>query len=133
MAEIKCRAISKGTATGEVLLSSQAISFYGGVDPLTGVITEKGHPLEGKSISGKVLVFPNGKGSTVGSYALYRMKKHGSAPLAMVNRETDAIVAVGAIISGIPMVDKPESDVFTLLKDGQKVSVDGTEGKITTE
>jgi len=70
------------------------ISFYGGVDPNTGVVLEKGHELQGQSIAGKVLVFPQGKGSTVGSYTLYRMKKNGTAPAAMINRETETIVAV---------------------------------------
>ncbi len=123
---IKCRKISKGFAEGEVLFSSEPISFYGGVDPNTGVVIEKGHPLEGKSIAGKVLVFPYGKGSTVGSYTLYRLKKNSVAPLAMINKQAETIVAVGAIISGIPMVDKIEDDAYSLLKDGMRVEVDAT-------
>lgn len=104
--EIKGRIIFKGKVEGEALVTSQPISFYGGVDPDTGTITEKGHELEGKNIRGKILVFPNGKGSTVGSYSLYRMKKNGTAPIGMINEECETIVAVGAIISGIPCVDK---------------------------
>jgi len=127
---IRGRTISKGTAEGEVIVSSQPISFYGGVDPNTGIVTEKGHPLEGKSIKGKILVFPQGKGSTVGSYTLYRMKKQGTAPLAIINKECETIVAVGAIISNIPAIDKLEQDPLALLKDGQKVHVDATSGFI---
>ena len=127
---IRGRTISKGTAEGEVIVSSQPISFYGGVDPNTGIVTEKGHPLEGKSIKGKILVFPQGKGSTVGSYTLYRMKKQGTAPLAIINKECETIVAVGAIISNIPAIDKLEQDPLALLKDGQKVRVDATSGFI---
>lgn len=128
--EINGRKISRGEAKGEVLLSTQAISFYGGVDPDTGMVTEKGHVLEGKSIKDKILVFPQGKGSTVGSYVLYRMKKQGTAPKAIINKECETIVAVGAIIASIPMVDKLEKDPFTLLKDGQVVTVNATEGKL---
>jgi hypothetical protein len=128
--EIKGRKISRGEAKGEVLLSTQAISFYGGVDPDTGTVTEKGHILEGKSIKDKILVFPQGKGSTVGSYVLYRMKKQGTAPKAIINKECETIVAVGAIIASIPMVDKLEKDPFTFLKDGQMVTVNATEGKL---
>ncbi|MCK4550355.1 MAG: DUF126 domain-containing protein [Candidatus Aenigmarchaeota archaeon] len=126
--ELKARSISKGTATGNLLISRDAISFYGGVDPNTGTIVEKDHSLEGKSIAGKVLVFPKGKGSTVGSYTIYRLKKNKVAPLAIINKETEAIVAVGAIISDIPAIDKLEKDAYKNLKTGQIVTVDGNKG-----
>ena len=100
------RVIFEGRAEGDVLASEEAISFYGGVDPDTGVVTEKGHPLEGASVAGSVLVFPRGKGSTVGSYTLYRLKRNGVAPAAIVVEECDTVVAVGAIISEIPCVDR---------------------------
>jgi uncharacterized protein len=106
MEQLKGRIIYKGKAEGEALVTSMPISFYGGVDPNTGIVLEKGHELQGQSIKGKILVFPQGKGSTVGSYTLYRMKKNGTAPAGMINRETETIVAVGAIISEIPFVDK---------------------------
>ncbi|MEM2974385.1 MAG: DUF126 domain-containing protein [Candidatus Micrarchaeia archaeon] len=124
------RKLSKGEAEGEAMISSQGISFYGGVDPDTGVVTERGHPLEGKSVKDKILIFPQGKGSTVGSYILYRMKKNGTAPKAIINKECETIVAVGAIISGIPLVDRPNKDVFSLVKDGQRLRVNATQGII---
>jgi predicted aconitase with swiveling domain len=104
--ELKGRIISKGTAQEEALVTSQPISFYGGVDPNTGEVIEKGHELQGKSVRGNILVFPTGKGSTVGSYTLYRLKKNGAAPAGIINRECETVVAVGAIISEIPCVDK---------------------------
>jgi predicted aconitase with swiveling domain len=104
--ELKGRIISRGIAEGEALTTTQPISFYGGVDPETSEILEKGHELQGKRIKGKILVFPNGKGSTVGSYTLYRLKKGGVAPAGMINRECETVVAVGAIISEIPCVDE---------------------------
>jgi uncharacterized protein len=104
--EMKGRIISKGTAQEEALVTSQPISFYGGVDPNTGEVLEKDHELQGKSVKGKILVFPTGKGSTVGSYTLYRLKKNGVAPAGIINRECETVVAVGAIISEIPCVDK---------------------------
>jgi len=90
----------------EALTTTQPISFYGGVDPETSEILEKGHELQGKRIKGKILVFPTGKGSTVGSYTLYRLKKGGVAPAGIINSECETVVAVGAIISEIPCVDK---------------------------
>lgn len=124
---MKGRKISKGKISGTALVSEKTISFYGGVDPNTGVIVEKGHDLEGKSIAGKVFVFPKGSGSTVGSYTLLRLKKNGKAPLAIVNRECETIVAVGAIISDIPCVDNIE---VSKIKTGQKVKVDGDSGTV---
>lgn len=115
------RKICAGKAEGEAIVSDQGISFYGGVDPNTGVVVEKGHPLEGRSIAGKVLVFPQGKGSTVGSYTMYRLAKNGKAPAAIINKECETIVAVGAIISSIPCVDKVD---ISRIKDGMKVEVD---------
>ncbi|KYC48446.1 MAG: hypothetical protein APG11_00359 [Candidatus Methanofastidiosum methylothiophilum] len=81
----------------------------------------------GKSVKDKVFVFPMGKGSTVGSYVIYQLKKNGVAPLAIINREAETIVSVGAIISDIPMVDKIEIDA---LQEGKKVKVDGSNGTV---
>jgi len=121
------RKISKGKVSGTALVSEKTISFYGGVDPNTGVIVERGHDLEGNSIAGKVFVFPKGSGSTVGSYTLLRLKKNGKAPLAIINRECETIVAVGAIISDIPCVDNID---VSKIKTGQKVKVDGDLGTV---
>jgi hypothetical protein len=121
MEQLKGRIIYRGKAEGEALVTSMPISFYGGVDPNTGVVIEKGHELQGVSVKGKVLVFPQGKGSTVGSYTLYRLKKNGVAPAAMINKETETIVAVGAIISEIPFVDKVD---ISKIKTGNKITVE---------
>jgi len=121
MEQLKGRIIYKGKAKAEALTTTQPISFYGGVDPNTGVVIEKGHELQGLSVKDKILVFPQGKGSTVGSYTLYRLKKNGVAPTGMVNRECETIIAVGAIISEIPCVDKVD---ITKIKTGDKVQIE---------
>jgi predicted aconitase with swiveling domain len=100
------RSIYPGRVQGEALVTSQAISFFGGIDPETGVVVERGHELEGQCIAGKVLVFPTGKGSTVGSYTLYRLKHNGHAPLGILNAKCETITAVGCIISEIACVDQ---------------------------
>lgn len=100
------RVVKSGRAEGQALVSSAAVGFLGGVDPETGVVIEPGHPIEGECVAGRVLVFPTGKGSTVGSYTMYRMARNGMAPAAIINAEADPVVAVGAIISDIPMVDQ---------------------------
>lgn len=124
------RKISRGCAKGEVLLSRDPISFLGSVDPKTGVVIEENHALEGKSIQNKVLVFPHGKGSTVGSYVMYQLKKNGVAPAAIINLETEPIVAVGAIISEIPLVDMLERNPYEVLNNGDFVLVNGSKGYI---
>lgn len=129
--EIRGRIISKGIGKGKVMLSKDHISFLGGIDPKTGIVIEKGHAIEGKNIAGTILVFPRGKGSTVGSYVMLQLKKNGKAPAAMINLEAEAIIAVGAIISKIPMLDKLENDPFTSLKDGQEITVDAEKGIVT--
>jgi uncharacterized protein len=116
------RVIKAGVAEGPVLVSREPIGFLGGVDGATGIVTEHGHPLEGQNVAGKVLVFPTGKGSTVGSYVLYELAANGLAPVAIINAESEPIVAVGAIISDIPMVDRiPIEEIGA----GDWVRVDG--------
>lgn len=119
------RKIYAGLASGEALVTSMGISFFGGVDPQSGVVIERGHELEGESIAGKVLVFPTGKGSTVGSYTLYRLKRAGMAPAAIINAECETITAVGCIISEIPCVDQVS---IRELQTGQQLEVDGEAG-----
>jgi len=130
MLKLKAHVVSKGSAKGYALVTSQPISFLGSVDPMTGVVVEKGHELSGKCIKDKVLVFPSGKGSTVGSYIIYQLKKNGVAPSAMINIKTEPIVAVGAIISNIPLVDRVEKDPITAIKTGDKVLVDAIVGSV---
>ncbi len=116
------RKIYTGQASGEALVTSMGISFFGGVDPENGVVIERDHQLEGESIAGKVLVFPTGKGSTVGSYILYRLKRAGKAPAAIINAECETITAVGCIIAEIPCVDQVP---ISQLRSGQRLKVDG--------
>ena len=128
--KLEGRKIYKGSVEAEAIVTKDNISFYGGVDPDTGKVVEVGHELEGQSITGKVLVFPTGKGSTVGSYTLYRMKKNNTAPVAIVNKQIDTIIAVGCIISEIPCVDKID---LSNIKNGQVVLVNGSEGTVVVK
>lgn len=125
--KLKGRVIRFGSARGEALKTGQPISFYGGVDPETGIVVERGHELEGEPIAGKMLVFPGGKGSTVGSYIIYRLKKNGKAPAAIINERCEPIVAVGAIIAEIPAVD--QIDIGTI-KTGDWIELDGEVVKV---
>jgi len=126
---IRGRGIAKGRGEGLLLVSPAPLSFLSGVDPATGIIVEKGHPLQGRCIAGKVLAFPYGKGSTVGSYILYALSQSGHAPAAIINTEAESIIATGAIIGKIPMIDHIEISMDRL-RNGVHVVVDGEAGEM---
>jgi predicted aconitase with swiveling domain len=120
-------AVVEGHARGEALCCREPIGFFGHVNPQTGAVSEPGHELHGRSIAGKVLLFPRAKGSTVGSYVIYALKRAGRAPLAIVNDDMDPIVAAGAVIAEIPAVDGVDTSLVT---SGQIVEIDGGEIRV---
>jgi hypothetical protein len=122
---LKGRAIVEGRCRAEALVSTKPISFLGGVDPADGKIIEKKHDLSGLCIKDKVLCFPHGHGSTVGSYVLYSLAKKGLAPKAIINQTADSVVVVGAIIANIPMMDQVD---IRKIKTGDTVEVDAGKG-----
>jgi len=124
---MKGRVINPGRAEGEALVSTEPLGFYGAIDMKTGVVIEKGHELEGKCVKDKILVFPCGKGSTVGSYVIYGLKRYGVAPKAIINRECETIVATGVILADIPCIDKVD---ISTIKTGDYVVVDANTGEI---
>ena len=118
---MKGRSISPGKGEGKAVVLKEAFSFLGGVDAKTGelsVVTGRA----GISIKGKVFIFPKGRGSTVGSYTLLDMKKHGNQPSAIINERAETIVATGAVMANVPMVDSLDISLF---RDGDEVFVDG--------
>jgi hypothetical protein len=125
MRKIKGRAISRGEAEGEVIISHKNFSFLGDVDVETGIVVAEDSDISGKSISGKIFIFPYGRGSTVGSYSLLSMKKNGVSPAGIINVESEAVVAVGAIISSIPLIDKLEKNPFGVFRDGDFIKIRG--------
>lgn len=127
----KGRKVVGGKARGEALVSKAPICFLGGIDVKTGRVTEVGHPLEGKNIAGKVLVFPTGKGSTGGSYLIFEAAENGVGPCAMINRAIEQVTAIGCIIAEIPVLDRVDPDPIEGIKDGDLVEVDADSGLIT--
>lgn len=119
-----CREISWGIAEGEVLLSQDQILFYH-ADPATGIITERGHCLEGISVKGKILVFPGGKGSSVVQMdGMYKLEQHGTAPLGLIVLEPDTVLVSSAIIMELPMVDRVEQAFYDIIRTGDRVRID---------
>lgn len=125
--KLKGRTIVSGRAYGTALVSGKPLSFLGGVDPDTGKVIEKDHDLKGMCLKGKVLCFPHGHGSTVGSYVLYSLVKNGIGPEAIVNATADPVIVAGAVISEIPMIDQVD---ISKIRTGDLVEIDGDRGLV---
>ncbi len=97
---VEGRALAPGEGRGEALVLSEALSFWGGVDPLTGRIIDARHPQLGANVAGRVLVLPSGRGSSSSSSVLAECVRAGVAPAAIVLREADPILALGSIVAG---------------------------------
>ena len=121
---IKARGLSPGRAEGEAVVCDQYISPLGEISN-EGIIASG--PCEGREISGKVMIFKGGRGSTVGSYVFIQLREKGKAPAGMINEIGDQMIVTGAIISEIPMVDSVPLDIFI---SGDHVSIDGTAGSV---
>jgi len=121
---LKGHRVMKGKSEGEALVTCEPISFYQGINPETGVVIEKHHELEGTNISGKIFVFPMEKGSSAGAFHLYEMVKCNTAPKGIINLKADPIIALGAIISNIPMVDRLDGNPLKLIETGDYVYLD---------
>ncbi|MEM1540019.1 MAG: DUF126 domain-containing protein [Candidatus Bathyarchaeia archaeon] len=124
---LRGRGIVEGYCKAEALVSVKPISFLGDIDLKTGKIIEKKHDLFGKSIKDRVLCFPHGHGSTVGSYVLYSLAKRSLAPKAIINNKADPVIVVGAVIASIPMVDRVD---IGKIKNGDLVEVDARKGTV---
>lgn len=124
---IRTKGIGHGRAEGVVVQTQMPISFLGGVDTTKGCVVEESSDIRGESFAGKILSFPHGKGSTVGSYVIFQLKKAGTAPIAMLNHKAEAIVATGAILSGIPMLTGIPPNI---LVSGDKAIIDADEGTL---
>ncbi len=124
MKEIRIRSIVEGDVEGIAVVSPLSISFLEGVDPKTGIIVDTENPLCGTSIEGKILVFPESKGSTVGSYVIYGLQVNGVAPVGFVTNYAEPIIVVGAILANITLVDKPNEDIFAYIETGDTLSID---------
>ena len=128
-----CHKISEGCGSGELLITREGICFYL-VDPPSGRVIEDGHELYGRSVAGKVLVFPNGKGSSVvQADGLFQLQKTGKAPAALVIRNPDTTLVASAIILEIPLVDRVDDEFYELARSGMRADVDADGGAISLD
>ena len=124
------RKVVGGRASGKALVSSEPVCFLGGVQIDSGIVTEKGHTLEGESLKDRVLVFPIGKGSTGGAYLIYATVKNGKGPCAVINAKADPVTVTGCILAGVPMMVDLDPDPIAGIATGDWVEVDADAGVI---
>jgi uncharacterized protein len=126
--EIKCRGLVKGTAEGKALVAPATLSFWGEVDPVAGKIIAPGHPLEGESLGGRILVISSTKGSSATPLVIGLAHQQGNAPAAFVNQDVDALAVLGCVVNGIPMVSDLDQDPFEVIATGDHVRIDANQG-----
>ena len=123
------RALVAGSASGEALVTSEALSFWGGYDFHTGEIIDKHHPLAGVRAAGRVLAVPSSKGSSTTTAVLLEAVRAGTAPAAILTTGVDAFFALASIVADVmygksfPVVAL-EADDFASLVTGAHVIVD---------
>lgn len=125
---LKGRTVVAGVAEGEALVSNEAISFCGGVDPYTGNLTERRHQLRGKNLTGRVLVFPAGKGSSAWSQSAHASRIMGTNPKAMLIDEINPQTALGGLVMHIPVLTDLDQKPTEVIKTGDWVRVDADKG-----
>jgi predicted aconitase with swiveling domain len=117
------RAVVAGPAEGPALVSKEPLSFWGGICPRTGQVIDRRHEQSGAIVTGKVFVFPQGKGSSTSSATLTETIRSGAAPAAIINLKVDPILALGSIVAdelyhrSIPVVVLPYKDFFSIKQD----------------
>lgn len=120
----KCRFISPGDAEGTVQISKDEIQFYL-TDPATGIVTEKGHDIEGVSVAGKIMVFPGGKGSSVvQADGLYRLDIEGNGPSGLIVKNLDTVLVSCAVIMDLPMVTDLPDEFYETVETGDQIKID---------
>jgi predicted aconitase with swiveling domain len=128
---LKCHKIIGGYGEGEALVSHEPICFYL-TDPKTGIVREKTHELAGKSLAGKVLVFPSGKASSVVQIdGLFKLASCSVAPKALIVKDVETVLIVSAFLVGVPLVDRLEKDPFEIIHTGDFVKVNAEKGVVT--
>jgi predicted aconitase with swiveling domain len=126
--KLKVHTINPGQAEGEAIVTSIPFSFLGELDPATGTVPSPSHELFGQSLAGKIFIFPTGKGSSTGPMIAWYAMIAGNLPGAMICVQAEPVVASAAITANIPMVDRLNKNPLEVIKTGDHVKVDATNG-----
>ena len=125
--------LMEGAAEGPLLVLDDPVSFWGGVDPVSGCILDAHHPQVGEVVTGTVLVMSGGRGSSSASTVLTEMIRTGTAPVAIVLGRRDAIIVLGAVVAAelyhqvMPIIIVPAADIAGLISGEQaRIAEDGS-------
>ena len=122
------RALLDGTASAEALVLTEPLSFWGGLDTTSGAIVDRRHPQVGEIVAGKILVMPNGRGSSSSPSVLAEAIRLRTAPAGIVLGEADEIVLIEALVAEelygftCPIV-VAEPNVYTSIATGQTITI----------
>ena len=132
--ELKCHVGIGDVVTGEALVASDNFSARYDLDRIKGVFSRPQHALAGQSYDGKILVMNTAKGGVATAWMLYEMKARGIVPKAILFNAANTILAQGAALADLAMVDRFEDgDVTQLIKTGDRVTVYPDEGRVVVE
>ncbi len=128
---IRCKGVVKGVAEGKALVMKKSFAFMGDVDMATSEIIAKEHEHYGRKIAGKIMIYPETKGSSGGCVVLISLAKLGLQPAAIINlKMADYNLVEGAILAGIPLGCLPEDDLTKMIQTGDMVMLDTENGWI---
>ena len=129
--ELKCHIGIGDTVTGEALVADDNFSARYDLDRIKGIFSRPQHALAGKSYVDKILVLNTAKGGVASAWMLYEMKSRGLAPKAILFNAANTILAQGAALANMAMVDRfADGDVTQLIKTGEMVTVNPSEGLV---
>lgn len=130
---LKGRTITPGIKKGKALVCTRALSAAGGIDPNTGIIIESRHPQKGESVKNKILIYPNGKGSSGFSLIFHALGLLGRAPKAMIIGKINSLTALAAVVGNIPTVGGPfenNKNPIEVIRTGEKILVNADKGLV---
>jgi uncharacterized protein len=136
---MKGRGLISGTAAGKALISNMAFTFAHGVDPASGIVTDVRSDIKGSNVKGRVLFYPFGKGSTTASSWFLEAVRLGNHPSAMVTEGVDLSSVIGSVMGKliysreIPVISGISRDIYSKIRTGAEVLVDGTTGEVRTK
>jgi predicted aconitase with swiveling domain len=122
------RSVVDGVAEGEAFVTTQTISGFGGIDPMTGTITERRHEMVGRSFAGKVLIFRGAKGSSGWASNFQTARLAGAGPVAVIFNELTTKMALGAVVMRVPAMTDLDQNPLDVIHDGDWVKVDANRG-----
>jgi predicted aconitase with swiveling domain len=128
---LRCHVGIGPSATGLALVAEDDFSARYDLDRLRGVFSRPAHKLFGQAYAGRILVLNTAKGGVATAWMLRDMAARGIVPAALLFNRVNPILAQGAAFAAIPLLDRFDGDITTLIKTGDTVSVTPAMGMVT--